>query len=64
MTPRQSMRFLLWYGAKAEAGDTPTEGEFQMFKEARKVSIMMAEKVMRLKPEDYEYTQGKGFEEV
>ena len=64
MTPRQSMRFLLWYGAKAEAGDTPTEEEFQMFKAARKVSIMMAEKVMRLKPEDYEHTPGQPFEEV
>ena len=58
------MRFLLWYGEKALAGDEPTEEEFQMFKAARKVSIMMAEKVMRLKPEDYEYTPGQPFEEV
>ena len=35
-----------------------------MFKEARKVSIMMAEKVMRLKPSDYEYIKGQPFEEV
>ena len=61
MTPRQSMVFLLWAGAKAEAGDPLTEEEAVMFSEARKVSIGMASRIMRIKPKDYEYIPGQGF---
>jgi len=61
MNPREATRFLLWYGEKALAGDEPTEEEFIKFKEARAVSVMMAHKFMRLKPEDYRYTRGKPY---
>jgi hypothetical protein len=63
MTPRQATMFLLWYGEKALAGDEPTEGELVMFKEAREVSISMARKFLRIKPEDYEYTPGQAFQD-
>jgi len=62
MTPREATIYLLWYGEKAIAGDDPTEEEFQMFKEARQVTLMMAHKIMRIKPEDYEYIPDKPFE--
>ena len=64
MTPKQSTRFLLWAGAKAEAGHSLTEEEALMFTEARKISIMVAHKILRIKPEEYAYTPGKGFGEV
>ena len=62
MTPRQATRYLLWYGEAAIAGHEPTEEEFKMFKDARQESLRLAEKFMRLKPEDYAYTKGQPFE--
>ena len=61
MTPRESMVFLLWAGAKHEAGDQLTEEEFILFKEARQVSISLASKIMRIKPHEYEYVKGESF---
>lgn len=61
MTPRQSTVFLLWAGAKQEAGDSLTEEESAMFHEARQVSIGLASKLMRIKPQDYEYIKGQDF---
>jgi hypothetical protein len=62
MTSRESMIYLLWYGEQAIAGDTPSEEEFAMFKEAREVSKGMAHRLMRIKPEDYAYTSGEPFD--
>ena len=64
MTPKKASIFLLWYGEKAIAGDEPTEEEFEMFKEARKVSLGLLRIAMGIKPEHYAYTKGKGFQEV
>jgi hypothetical protein len=61
MTSRQAMIYLLWYGGREIAGVPPTEEEFAMFKEARESSKSMAEKFMRIKPDDYAYTKGKPF---
>ena len=61
MTPRQATLFLFWYGEKTLAGDEPTEEEQVMFKEARLVSISMARKFLRIKPEDYAYTKGEPY---
>ena len=58
------MRYLLWYGEKAIAVDAPTEQEFELFKEARQTTLSLAHKIMRLKPEDYAYTSGKGYNEI
>lgn len=63
MKPRDSMVFLLWAGAKTEAGDQLTEEEFAMFKEARESSISLASKIMRIKPHEYEYVKGQAFNE-
>jgi hypothetical protein len=56
------MVFLLWAGAKTEAGHPLTEEEMKMFSEARQASIRLAEKIMRIKPHEYEYVHGQGFE--
>lgn len=63
MTPRESMVFLLWAGAKHEAGDQLTEEEFVLFKTARRASIALASKIMRIKPHEYEYVKGQAFNE-
>ena len=61
MTPRQSIVYLLWAGAKHEAGHTLTEEESAMFSEARQVCIALTSKIMRIKPHEYEYAPGQGF---
>ena len=63
MTPREATRYLLWYGEAAIAGHEPTTEEFEMFKAARQTTLSLAHKIMRLKPEDYKYTPGKGYNE-
>mgnify|MGYP001826050017 CR=1 FL=1 len=63
ITPRHAMVYLLWVGAKMEAGDPLTEEELQMTSQARQVSINLASKLMRIKPHEYEYIQGQGFGE-
>ena len=57
----EATRYLLWYGAKAIAGDAPTEEEFQMMIEAREKTLPMAHVAMRIKPDSYEYTPGQPF---
>ena len=64
MSPKRATTFLLWAGAKAEAGVDLTPAEFEMMKEARAVSIAMAHRFMRIKPADYAYIPGKSFQEV
>ena len=64
MTPRKATQYLLWYGEKAIAGEDYTEEEFQMFVEARQMTLAIAEKVMRLKPEHYKFTPGESFTEL
>ena len=61
MTPRQSTVFLLWAGGKQEAGHPLTDEEAIMFSEARQVSIMLASRLMRIKPREYEYVPGQEF---
>ena len=61
MTVRESMVFLLWAGAKTQAGHQLTEEEMEMFREARQASIGLAEKIMRIKPHEYEYIPGQEF---
>jgi hypothetical protein len=61
MTPRAAMVYLLWYGEAAIAGHTPTEEEFQKFKDARQVSMGMACRLMRIKESDYAYTPGQSY---
>ena len=56
------MVFLLWAGAKQEAGDPFTEEELALFSEARQVSIGLASKLMRIKPHEYEYIPGQSFD--
>lgn len=58
MSPREATRYLLWAGEKAEAGDELTPDEMQRFRAARAVSVYMAEKFLRLKPEDWKYEKG------
>ena len=64
MNPKKATTYLLWCGEKAEAGVDLTPAEFEMMKEARAVSIAMAHRFMRIKPQDYAYQKGKGFQEV
>ena len=61
MSPRESMVFLLWAGAKTEAGHQLTEEEMIIFREARQASIALASKIMRIKPHEYEYVADQGF---
>ena len=61
MSVREATRFLLWYGEKAIAGDEPTSEETEMFIRARTVSLWAAHNMLRLKPEDYQYTPGKPY---
>jgi hypothetical protein len=61
MSLREATRFLLWYGEKAIAGEEPTPEETEMFIRARKVSLWAAHNMLRLKPEDYQYTQGRPY---
>lgn len=63
MTPRESMVYLLWAGAKTEAGHPLTEEEMQTFREARQASISLASKLMRIKPHEYKYTPEQSFGE-
>ena len=61
MTPRAATVYLLWYGEKAMAGHVPTPAEFEMFKEARQVTLSMAHRIMRIKPDDYAYIEGQPY---
>ena len=61
MSVREATRFLLWYGEKAIAGDEPTPEENERFIRARQVSLWAAHNMLRLKPEDYQYTPGKPY---
>lgn len=63
MSPRQSTRYLMWCSKKAEAGVDLTPAELEMMKEAQAVAEAMAQKFMRLEPEDYAYIPGKGYGE-
>jgi hypothetical protein len=62
ITPRHAMIYLLWAGAKMEAGDELTEQEAEMFTACREVSIGLASKLMRIKPHEYEYIPGQSFD--
>jgi hypothetical protein len=57
------MRYILWYGEKVLAGDTPTEGETARMFEYREKTKSMARIMFRLKPEDYAYTPGQNFQD-
>lgn len=59
MSPRQATIYLLWYGEKAIAGDSPTDAEFERFKEARQALMSMSHRLMRITPNDYAYTPGE-----
>ena len=61
MTPRAATIFLLWYGEKAIAGHEPTQEEFETFKQARQVSLSLAHRIMRIKPDDYAYIEGQPY---
>ena len=61
MTPRAATRYLLWCGEKALAGDELTEEESVKFREARAVSIEVAHKLLRIKPEEYQYVPGEPY---
>jgi hypothetical protein len=61
MTARDATRYLYWYGEKMLAGDPFTESEVAMFKEARKISMALAQKYMLLSPKDWKYTPGEEF---
>ena len=61
MTSRESLRYLLWAGAKVIAGDSLTHDELVVFAEARDISADMAYKFMRIKPESYDYEKGQPF---
>jgi len=61
MTSRQATRFLFWIGEKMDAGDTPTDKELEMLKEAKAASLSAVKKFMRLGPEDWKYTPGEPF---
>lgn len=64
MTPRQATIFLLWYGEKCLAGETPTQEEEQKFIEARQISIASAKMFMRIKDEDFAFTPGVPFKDM
>jgi hypothetical protein len=56
------MVYLLWAGSKLEAGHQLTEEEAAVMSEAREVAIALAGKLMRIKPHEFEYTPGQGFD--
>lgn len=58
---REDVRFLLWAGEKALAGDSLTEEELRRFAEARERQKDFAHRIFRLKPEDYRYEKGRPF---
>lgn len=64
MSPREATRFLFWASEKQLAGDALTGEELDLLIEARQVSIDMARKYMRLKPEDWAYTKGVPYSEL
>ncbi len=61
MTPRAATRYLLWCGEKSLAGDELTPDEMELFKKAREVSIQVAHRLLRIKPEEYEYIRGQPY---
>ena len=64
MTPRQATIYQLWCGEKLMAGGEMTEDEKETMLIARKVTLAIAHRIMRITPSDYEYHPGKGFGET
>ena len=60
---KEEMRFILWFGEKVQAGDTPTPEETARMFKARERTKAMAKYLFNLHPEDYAYTPGQGFSE-
>ena len=61
MTPRAATIYQLWCGEKIMAGDKLTEDELAVMIDARAVTLNIAHRIMRVKPEDYDYTPGQSF---
>lgn len=62
MTQRQATIYLLWCGSKMIAGDELTKDEWDLMLVAREKSIDLAYRLLRIKPEDYEYKKGIPFQ--
>ena len=62
MTPRQATIFQLWCGEKVLAGGQLTDDEMKEMLEAREVTLSIAHRIMRIKPEDYAYSSGRNFD--
>ena len=63
MKVKEEMRYLLWFGEKVKAGDTPTPEETELMFKYRERTVAMAKYMFNLHPEDYQYT-GKPFDEA
>ena len=59
---KEEMRFILWFGEKVQAGDTPTPEETTRMFAARERTKAMAKFLFKLLPEHYKYTPGKPFD--
>jgi len=58
---KEEMRFILWFGEKVKAGDTPEPEETARMFECRERTKAMAKLLFQLHPEHYAYTPGKPF---
>ena len=58
---RQATRYMFWVGEKMDAGDSLTEDEQLMLKEAKEASLSSVKRILRLEPKDWKYTPGQPF---
>jgi len=59
---KEEMRYILWFGEKVQAGDTPTPEETARMFECRERTKAMAKILFRLHEEDYAYIPGQPYE--
>ena len=58
---KEEMRFILWFGEKVQAGDTPTPEETTRMFECRERTKVMAKLLFGLHEKHYAYTSGEPY---
>ena len=61
MTFRQSVKFLLWSREKRNSGDELTEAELDLYVDAYQTVVHFATEFLGIKPESWEYKNGRPF---
>ena len=57
----EEMKFVLWYGEKVLAGDTPSPEETALMFKYRERTKVIARTIFKINFEDYKYTPGKPY---